>query len=386
MGEQFNVAKMLSDIFDGSKVEDGWVIMPESWNLSIYPQIVQTTDSTAAIEYFLKSSKWDREMYELTIGTGQDTETAIGMALGNFFLCILDGIKMVQKEMGFSCGQCECEIDKETFSSEFAEQSHNWTVYKSNVLGIGESVNVDTSISTNSIFWEMLKGGATGGLIGRLGNQKLCYVKIFAMKNDEEIVGECRINDVVSPELSEWVADYVKSWNVKGFATQKQFLFFVQDESTYTPYPYNQEQINKYVNNAILQFAKCKNDDDYNTYHNQFIEYIGDYSLASEIVSFLPEMCTERAFDEELPPMEVLILFTDKDKYTITYKTQLASYYLIWHALNYACGNGLMSKETYSNYISISSTYDAMCQAKEKDSPLTSMNLAFNLGKDYQLR
>ena len=63
----------------------------------------------------------------------------------------------------------------------------------------------------------------------RLGNQRLCYVKIYGAKSPGQVTAECRIGNVKSEELSGRMAKLVEQWDVKQFASLKQFFFIRQE-------------------------------------------------------------------------------------------------------------------------------------------------------------
>ncbi len=159
---------ILESIRDGveTKAEiDGDTIYCPEWNIRIIPQAEQVTENSALLNFYLTNPEWDETLYECCVGMGGDTRTAIGMACGSFLFSFMQGIAQMQNRTDF-----------EALKSSFAGKAHRWKVYKSNIVGMGEDVGDITA--NHSAYWNLLKEH----IIKRLGNQSLCYVKIYAAK------------------------------------------------------------------------------------------------------------------------------------------------------------------------------------------------------------
>lgn len=277
---------VLESIRDGveTKAEiDGDTVYCPKWNIRVIPQVEQVTENSALLNFYLKSPEWDDPLFECSVGMGKDTRTAIGMACASFDFAFMQGIAQMQTRTDF-----------EALESSFGGNTHRWKAYKSSIVGMGESVG---DISANhSAYWDLLKEH----IVKRLGNQKMCYVKIYAAKAKSEITGECRIDDIKSEELSQLVADFIKDWDVKNFASHKQFFFIRQDNDTLLPNPYSgeagRERLKSRVKIAIDKFIEANAAEEYDRTIDNIKQAIDDPVLAEECYMFIPEICAENAF------------------------------------------------------------------------------------------
>ncbi len=340
------------------EIRDEMIFCPE-WNITIRPEIDQLDQQMAVLNFYVSSPDWEEPLFECCAGTGRDTDTAIGTATGSFLFAFMQGIALMQR------GE-----DGTAFESSFAGHTHRWSVYKSNVVGIGEKTGDDDDAKeVTARYWELLKDH----IAKRLGNQKMCYVKIYAAKavgaDGEHITGECRINDVPSEELGALVGKLAAKWNVQQFASQKQFFFIKQDPATVLPYPYSDAKIptlSVMVKRALDIFAEVKTQEQYEQLFDKLNEAIGDETLAWECLSFLPEICAERAFGKLTFSEELLFSFGDNS--TAVYKNQLADFYPLGNLMFSLFDSGIFGERTndlYRSMIGMSSIYSAVEKLSE---------------------
>ena len=325
----------------------------------------------AVINYYLYSENWDREIFECSASMGENRRQALSLAEQGFIFGIMSGIKYMMKN----------EFFKE-IKTEF-NGPHSWKMYSSDIVAMGD---VPDTINPKEI-WGIIENE----IPKYLGNQKISYIKVFAAKNKDDITGECRINDEPIKELGELITQYISNWNTKNFGLKKQFFFAVQDDETYTPYPYNEEQIEKFVIETAEMFEKVETEKDLDDMLQNFGDKIGDYDLAEELMGFIPEICAERAFPNINYP-EKVIIYMGEDKKLEVNKSQIASYYMIKKAVNHMIDHGHIMKELYHKFISISSAYNVICQALEKDKvDLTKeegavISTAYGFSETYKIR
>ncbi len=351
-------------------IENGTVELPE-WNISIRPYAAELQDRAITTTYYISSPDWDEVLYECSTGIGSDQHHAMGMSQGSFLFGIMDTVmKMMNNDK------------PDRLESEFAGNKHNWSVYKGNIVGIGETPKNFASDS----YWNALKDH----IAKRIGNQKICYVKIYGANiGNGEIIGECRINDIKSNELSELVAEIVKTWGISQFGSHKQFIILKQDKETYIEQPFTKEDISKAVEAAMVLFEKIENEQ-YEQFPQMLEQLVGDKNLAWELYSFIPEICAENAFNKLNYPETITIDYNnEKHQY---YKTQLFSYYVIHDSVFNTLDNGILkdTNKVYSEYISVSSVYSVICSAKEQGENLEEnnavLNILYSFDNDYQAR
>lgn len=354
-------------IIENNIIKDGKLFIPE-WDLTISPSVEELTENMAVLYFILECGSWDREMFECSVALAETPKRAINLAEGSFIFSILDGIRTMVAGEG-----------SEPISTEFSGRKHNWHAYKSDIVGMGknpEGGDIDE-------FWSLLKDG----IIRRLGNQKFTYVKVYAAKNGDSITAECRVNNIVSRELSSIIFEIASKWNTDEFSSKKQFFFITQDEETYVEYPYSEEDLKDATLKAVKLFEECASDEDYQHYLERLTEELGDSNLAEELQAFIPEMCAENAFDSIQYPESILI-YNNGNSIEV-YKNQIASYYTIQKALLDGFNDNLFLDDTFSSYVYISSIYGAICDAKEKGEDLETsgavLMISFNFSDDYTL-
>lgn len=353
-----------------SEIRDNTLFIPE-YSLSIRPQTAKSDSNMAVINYYLYSENWDREIFECSASMGENRKQALSLAEQGFIFGIMSGIKYMMKN----------EFFKE-IKTEF-NGPHSWKMYSSDIVAMGD---VPDTINPKEI-WGIIENE----IPKYLGNQKISYIKVFAAKNKDDITGECRINDEPIKELGELITQYISNWNTKNFGLKKQFFFTVQDDETYTPYPYNEEQIEKFVIETAEMLEKVETEKDLDDMLQNFGDKIGDYDLAEELMGFIPEICAERAFPNINYP-EKVIIYMGEDKKLEVNKSQIASYYMIKKAVNHMIDHGHIMKELYHKFISISSAYNVICQALEKDKvDLTKeegavISTAYGFSETYKIR
>ena len=371
-----DISSVLANDIDNEIIEGSIVI--KKWNIFInaYPETI--TDKSAVINYYISSPDWDRDIFECCASAGKDANTSVGLSNGSFIFGIMTGIKAMNENRILD----EAE-------TELAGKKHRWKVYTSNLVNMGADNGKPKNVN---IYWDMFKYD----ILKRIGNQKICYIKIYGAKaGNDYSIGELRINDVNIPELADKMNEYVKTWNETDFSSDKQFFFLVQDNETYSPYPFSNDTILNFVKeycNIVLNFKE----NDYDKLGNLAEQLTKDYTLATDLFLFLPEICADNEFFNELHSSEKINFnFESEGKNVTLYKTQLYTYHLISNYLfelfreNALNGN---ENEVYAKFINMSALYNIYSQVKEdyekKNKTLENLevNLSFNVNNDYEIR
>lgn len=363
------------------EIKDGKIFCPE-WDITITPEIDQLEDRMAVLNFYINCPDWEEPLFECCAGMGRDADTAVGMAVSSFLFAFMQGIAAMQRE--------ENGVPLE---SKFNGNTHRWSVYKSNVVGTGESTSDDVNSITN-IYWDLLKEH----IAKRLGNQKMCYVKIYAAKavgaDGEQITGECRINDVPSAELGALVGEIAAKWNVAQFSSQKQFFFIKQDPATLLPCPYSVNKINvlrEKVRTALEMYNSIQTQEDYDNLPDKLLAALGDETLVEECCSFLPEICAEHAFGQIQFSEEVQFFVPNKPIVSI-YKNQLADFYPLGNLMFGIFDSGYFGDKTndlYGLLVSLSSIYSAVKQMQDEGKELDKCrmtSLLFNMSEEFEIR
>ncbi len=349
------------------------------WSIVISPEINSLDDHSAVVYFNIECPDWDEPLFECCSGLGKDQKTAIGTAVGSFMFAFMDGIAAMEND-----------LDPISIESEFAGHMHKWKAYKSNIVGMGE--NADPEFKR---YWDMLKDGITK----RLGNQRMCYVKVYACKSvgadgKESVTGECRVNNVPSNELSAIVYNIASEFKVHNFCSQKMFFFIRQDSQTLLPYPYRMNKIpalREKVITALEMFDKCETEEQFNELPGNMAEAMQDGLLAEECYSFLPEICAENALSEMLFSEQLQFAIGDKEP-VVVYKTQLAEFYPLGNIMFSIFDSGYFGERTndlYHKLISVSAIAGVVMQRRAEGKSLEGLKmtaLLFNTSPGFELR
>lgn len=349
------------------------------WDIEITPEIESCDNRSAVINFYLRSPYWDEPLFECCAAMGSDQKTAIGSAVGSFIFAFMNGIAAMENN-----------LDPFPIESEFAGKPHRWNVYKSDIVGMGENITPD-----QKQYWDALKDG----IIKRLGNQRMTYVKVYACKaigadGKENITGECRINDVPSEELGAVVYDIAAKFNVKQFCSQKMFFFIRQDSQTLLPYPYRMNklpELREKVRTALEIFEKCETDEQYDALLGEMAAALQDGSLAEECFGFLPEICAERAFSE-VHYSEQAQFSIGGNKPVTVYKSQLADFYPLGNLMFGIFDSGHFGKKTndlFKKLINFSATAHGLSQCMSDGKSIDGIRmtaLIFNMSPNFELR
>lgn len=339
-----------------NEVRGSTIYVPE-WDMTIAPQVEQCGDRIAVLGFRLYDADFDEPLYECCAATGKDTDSAIGACVGSFLFAFMNGIiQMKNGENG------------KPVQSTFGGKAHKWLSYNSDLVGMGEGVDSEENAVATK-YWDMLKSE----IIKRLGNRKMCYVKIFASKaigkEDIQVTGEVRVDDVPSAELSEIVYKHAQGWNVTQFASQKQFFFIKQEGEVVNPYAgeSGRAALREKVKKAIELFMTVDSEESFDALPANIAAAIGDDTLAQECFGFLPEICAEHAF-EGAKFAETVQFSLGGGEAIPVYRNQLADFYPIGHAMLGLFSSGVFGDKTneiYKTLIGMSATYRGISQVIE---------------------
>lgn len=387
--EEHHAYDPLTDVLDtlnkclgemvNTQIRDGQVVISD-WNVTITPEIEDLTDRSAVLNFYIKCPDWDEPLFECCAGLGSDQKTAIGTATGSFMFAFMDGIGAMQNN-----------TNPIMIESEFAGKPHSWRVYRSNIVGMG-----DNNEPNFEQYWNALKDG----IIKRLGNQRMTYVKVYACKaigtDGENITGECRVNDVPSEELSALVYDIAAKFKVTNFCSQKLFFFIKQESQTLLPYRYRMNKIpelREKVKTALEIFDKCESQEQYDELLGKMAEALDDGSLAEECFGFLPEICAERAFgDIHFSEQVQFAVNGDTVKIETVYKNQLADFYPLGNLMFSIFDSGYFGDRTndlYKKLIGLSAIGSSVSNILEQGKELSGCKmtaLIFNVSGQFELR
>ena len=362
-----------------NRIEGERIFCPEI-NTSIILRVVGLGENKAGINFVVYSPEFGDEMYEHSVGIGDDTVRAVEVAVCSFVYSFMDGfIKMCKKAE-------EKDSDAEV-ATIFAGKTHKWRVHSSDVATIGNAPDVGGA----GYYWDKLKKL----ILKRLGNKKVSYIKVYLERVGGEIVGECRVDSVLSTELSVLLVNEVAKWKVKGFASHKLYFFICQDDETSEPYPYFDEEgrilLKKKIKTAVDIFYNANTDEKKDQLLSDMKNQLGDDTLAFECYSFIPEFCAENAFRGVKYSEKINLIIGDKPAREF-YKNQLNDYWLIHRIFFNILNSGVYgnhTQELYQRLVETSAIKNAVDQMAEKGVKLEDIQMKpvdFRAGDYFEIR
>lgn len=366
-------------LMEDTEIRSDCVFLPK-WNMTIRPEIEQLENHIAVLNFYVYMPEWDEPLFECCASTNQDIEKAFDTSICQFVFGFMDGILAMQNDN-----------DPMSLESEFAGKKHRWNVYTSNSVGLGEDVK-----TFGNDIWDLLREH----IVKRLGNQALTYVKVYASKcigkEDENIIGEVRINDVPSRELSDMMAEVAKNWDIEQFASIKLFFFIRQDPQTKLPNRYagalGRADFAAKVQEAMKIYSEIDSQEKYDDYQENLGSILGDDTLAQEIIHFLPEIAAEDAFSEMKYAEDVIISVEDAEPVGV-YKNQLNEYYPLtkmFFSLLQSNVFGEKTNDIYRMLVGNSAIYSVVQQINESGtqdlSNCTLTTLNFNPSGNFEIR
>ncbi len=359
---------------DEDRVEGNAILLPRQ-GIRILPQVEQISQRGAVVNLWLPDPQRGQRLVGCSVGMGCSPTQALGLSASSFIFSFLEGVMRM-----------EDRVEPRELETLFDGKAHRWELYPSNIVGLGSAPQPE-----GQVWWELLGED----IQRRLGNQRVCYVKIYGAKVDGQVTGECRVDDIKSEELSAKVAQAVERWPAGQFASQKQFFFIRQQEETILPYPYEgaegERRLRSALGEAVRMFMACRTEEDYDQYSQRLGERIGDETLADECLTFLPELCAANAFPQLQAAETVEICREGRPPETV-YKNQLADYYPLWTLLLQLFQEeelGADPDAIYREYVGYSSTCNVVRQMEQQGSRLEDCRLASllcQMGSGFQLR
>lgn len=362
-----HVLNYLKSNMGGAVQRPGGFEFPAS-GLSIDVATEKTTISKAGIvvvlNFTITHPHFGLTIHETSAASGE-TEEAAGIKAANAFIAGVYGL-LTEYTSG--------RRDHKLVTSFFGE-SKQWAVTEGDIVLMGDSDRTDS-------YWSHIKK-----LIpNHLGNRPFYYVKIYAAKQaDGNITCECHINNNISRELSKDILPYIASWDNCCFCSQKELLLISQT-SAREPYPHTQAEVEEYTRLAVTLFTAVDNDTKYQNLLNDICEITGDFNLACELRTFLPDICAENYFQDASFSDELTLIYGN-ERLSI-YKDQLTSYCWIKNRLLSGFITGEFNDNDYKRLISVSPVFAAYRKAHRNDPSIKNfcVQTAMNVPSGYIVR
>lgn len=353
------------------QVEEDCIYIP-AWELRIYPEVTELEKDSVVLTFNLECPRWDRDINEVSAAKAQNPAMALNVICSGFVLSLGNAVsQLAQKQKGLP------------LETEFAGHKHRWQVYRGNVLSGGETPKLEDF----ELYWKLLKDD----LAQRIGNQKLCVVKIAVSKNGDVARGECRLNGVRIESLSRKVEAVAAQWPTKAFGLQRQFFLLEQEEETYLPGAPKADQLDQWVQETVRLYGAVHSKEEADALPEKLKELCGgDATLAKELQIYLPMGAAENAYRKLAYPETLTFDFGGR-KETV-FRSQLATFHPMQRALYWALQYKVFGEETESLYhslISASPLYQFIQKQSLEGKPVQDgmgVSMTISVPEDFELR
>lgn len=383
------------------------IFFPET-GVTLKPYLDFPGKNQAVVIIDISLSQNGKTWTEISVGVGQSPELAIDLALKslNFSLFTVLGRMLqpiatpasINKGGVFSRFFKSFTMDSkeqdttnqsdDTCSVNFVGKKHNYKVWISNIVTMGQAPMVDNP----DFYWNLLKEQISE----RLGDQPLTIVKLYVSLSGGTPICECRINDELIEGPKALLNSLVEKWPKVPFASHKQYILLEQEVTTLQPYPYHsfsaQKDLKQRLKEAVTWWYQNRDKDV--DEEKMLSQILGDPVTASSF-GMVAEICAEHAFSD-MTHSET-ISFYQPDGSTLTfYKVQLQDYiYLKW-AIMELIQEQAWAEETQnifkalvlssSTAAALNSMYNAAEQKGEDPSEITASHLLFMISPSWQPR
>jgi hypothetical protein len=356
----------LQNLIPGSVLEGGDLYLPDG---HIRVRLVRADVTKAAIlEYLVDSPDWDRAMREISAGLGPDPGSAVHSANTGLVHGLLSAVTEMTTE----------SVHHTHVETQF-QGTHLWTVY------FADQVTLTLTKHPAEVFaadlWDLVKDG----VLERLGNQRLVYVKLYAAHMVDSVVGECRINDIPIQELGDKLATVVDAWPADAQGSLKQFCVLLQEAGSWEPYPLTEQAIRGHVR-AVLDLVETWDGEE--DLDDLVAALVPHPDLAQEIRHWLPELAAS-AFYPSIDTGEKLHIARGDAEPDAWYQTQSATYHVIANEL-WAEAEKPERLEALRVLAALSALHNVVQQAKAQgadiDQPGSTMATVYHFSDDYVFR
>lgn len=354
-----------------SEIEGGCVVLPAE-QLTIRPGVNNVKDGFAALYFEVLHPTFEEPFFDMSAGVGETIVDAIRKAVTDFLFSSFCGVR-----------HCVDEEYERELTSTFVGTEQRWDVSESCIAHLG---GTDAPAHPpQGGYWSLI----AEKLPAHLGNRRHYWVKVYASKQQNgEVICECRVNNVVSAELTAAITAFVETWeDCTALVSDKQLFILTQRENTITPYPYTREQIFDFTDKAIALVSAADTEVKYDQLADAFTAMTGDNGLAAELYCFLPEICAQNAFSEATYG-EQIVLHSGEQKHEL-YIDQLTSFRWIQERAVDGFSEGRYNNETFKRLIYSSATCNVLSKALNNGSKIADLSLtslAFIMPDDYVIR
>lgn len=314
--------------------------------------------------------KMTEPVYEMCSGLGRTREDAVMQSVLSFIYA------------AYSCWQSVLKEEWCTgFTTTVQDRERIWHLAGGRKALTGNEPEVDQ----DECLWK-----AIGEPIKKyLGAPRCYWIKLYIGKVNGKNLSEVRINDIRIGELSRLLQEYADRLPIRGTGlySEKQFFFVEQDESTYVPYPYAKNEVERMAKEALALKWQCWQEQDEDKYDQKLSALCkGDGMLFVELDCFMREMAAIYAYQENVDFGQEIFAFRDGSIQESYYATQFQAYPWIFQTMVNTFRNHEQPNDLFALLLTESAIGQMIRGAEEKGKPMHEVRGFGIMDEDHGLK
>lgn len=339
-----------------------------SLNLKISVYLNNVQQNMVQAIFSIEHPEFEEEIIESVAGAGENTKRALESAANNFYESIM--IPLLAGLNG---------VDSEKVEVLLQKKLHILKKYESDIVCVGKRESMYTHR-------ESLYDRIKDKLPQYIGTKKVYMIKIFASFSIDKYICEVRLNGVLIPTLTEIIEEYARGWeNIGSYYTEKQCVFFVQDDTTYEICPYSRKEA---IDGALKFIKLFESGKEYEAIYEDRESFAKTKDLAAELFFLIPEIYCEVIINN-VKYSDIVVIMKESGEVESVHTSQMRVYNYIKEAIYTHLDREHPSDEKIFNVISLSARYLSISSVLEKgEEELENLNSAYltiPVDKNYKL-
>ncbi|MDE5883877.1 MAG: hypothetical protein K2H29_02165 [Oscillospiraceae bacterium] len=308
--------------------------------------------------FILQHPWFDENLIESCAGLGHNPEQA--MKNGTESFC--DGVLQFVIS-ALQANYSENPVNSEILHSELMGQTHDFYIPAERpVLHRGVS-------SRSTDLWEIVKNQ----IPAYLGTKRCYWIKLYSARIHDTPVCEVRINNTLYPDLTDLLMK--EAFNNPEIRMDKQFLLLIQKEDTFQPCPFEKQDVGQLAFMALDKMRTIKDQESQQKIFHEIQSICPDYSIAVELISFLPEICAQIILEFRDNDSLIPVINYSKPEFELK-KSQVRSYGYMEDAVEQYLRKIQPSQEDILNIVRISARFEVLTKALHENVPVEDLRMS----------
>ncbi|MDE6731158.1 MAG: hypothetical protein K2J71_10350 [Oscillospiraceae bacterium] len=308
--------------------------------------------------FILQHPWFDENLIESCAGLGHNPEEAMKNGTESFCDGVLQFVISALQE-----NYSENFENSEILRAELMGQIHDFYIPAERpVLHRGVS-------SRSTDLWEIIKSQ----IPAYLGTKRCYWIKLYSARIHDTPVCEVRINNTLYPDLTDLLMK--EAFQNPEIRMDKQFLLLIQKEDTFQPCPFEKQDVGQLTFMALDKMRMIKDPASHQKIFHEIQTICPDYSIAVELISFLPEICAQMILEFRDNDSLIPVINYGKPKFELK-KSQVRSYSYMEDAVEQYLRKIQPSQEDILNIVRISARFEVLTKALHDNVPVENLRMS----------